>query len=508
MPFHHTAGTIAGIAAWFAIFEAWVRLIGWTVETGAGTTDIVLRSLGEVGDKTMLFVRVWDVGANTVRMEVRDDAVGTHVTTLGGGLNSGGVDIVYRMSADLDAIVIVWEQPASWYLRYAGLVMPFSMNPPDETYYMLSMDRIPGANSAVLRRFDHAWDQNDTPYCNEWITEAIIDRDDGSFPIGGLYFGDRADVAGQFKHISCRIQDVVVVPPDTITTHQESGTTDWEVVRDENTFRFALRTGGIEPTGDPEDRGHFGHVMAIAYTPAQFFDAIVAFMIARGWTATDISGASGRDFDWEFNSTGESRLEDIWIRTSWSGAPRNFVLNTADSAFGTVGRHETTDAWAEFWNEWMFPTHVYLSGDRDCLVITLQDQVYCFPMYAGHVIPTAPNLSSTYMKAVSFDRLAEMRILEDHLGLWDQPIQYQRGGDDLHCVLSSPNNYDGLTSIFWPFNMCQPFGLGMENVGQVKYMYAHEGDALQNFDTFRVGDHLFRHFSSLGPILRWAMRIA
>lgn len=512
MPFHHTSGIAAApgeIGNWFAIFEAWIRLVGWTVEGGAGTENLVIRSLGETGDKTMLFIRVWRVPAtNIVRLETMDDAAGTHITTRDGGLNSGAVQITYWMSADLDAIVIVWQQPADWYLRYAGLLMPFAMNPPDETYYSAVADRNQvGQLATILRRHDDLWDQDDRVYYNEYIYDASVDRDDGSFPLCGMYFGEEDEVAGQFKHISMRIVDVAITVLDTYSTHQHNGTTEWIVLREEAACRYALRTGGVEPTGTPMDAGNFAHVTGLAYTTQDFFDALVAFMAGRGFTTNDISGASGRTHDWEFNSAGESGTDDIWIRMSWSGGPNNFSLYVADSALGTVGRHETTAAWMEFWNDWDFPTFFFISGDQDCVLLTLQSDVYCYPLYAGKVIPTAPGLSSTYMSIVAFERQSELRLLLGHDGVWNQNIAWQMGGDGAHCDDSSPNAYDGSTCVLWSINLAEPIAAKFELIGQVKYMYAVEGDAIASFDNIFVGEQLYKKFHSTAPAVGWAMRI-
>lgn len=515
MAFHYVTGVAAApneIDNWFAAFEAWITgTVGWIVSSGSGTDNLVIESVGEAGDKTMLFVRVFRVGVtNVVRMEVRDDAVGTHETTLGQGLDSGGVQFNYWMSADLDAIVIVWERGGIYYLRYAGLVMPFSLFPADETYYSVTFYRI-GQAGRVLRRYDGLWDQADIAfYANEWISEALVDRDDGSFPIGGMLFGDHADTAGQFKHMSCQIQAAAITVLDTIRTNQADGTTEWLVLRDQATLKFALRTGGIYPTGDVMDQGNFAHVSGVAYTAAQFFDAIVAFMAGRGWTTTDISGASGRPIDWEFNSTGESGTDDIWVRVSFSGGPNEFSLYVADSALGTPGRHETTAAWIAEWWDWIFPTQFYISGDRDCVLMTVNRKGVYIPVYGGLVMPTAPNLSSSFMSSVSIGGLsiAEMNVLLGHDGVWDENILWQRGGDDAYTYDSSPNLYDGNSTILWATNLRETIGGPGELIGQMKYFYAAEGDPLALCDAVRVADQVYRvfYFVSAGYV-GWAMRI-
>lgn len=507
MAFAYTTGIAAApneIDNWFAVFQAWVAAIGWTVESGGGTDDLVISSLGEHGDKTMLFIRIWRVPAtNVVRMETRNDAAGTQNTSADNGLDSGGVQFNYWMSGDLDSVAVVWERTGTYYLRYAGLLMPFALNPPDETYYSASAYRL--LSAAILRRFDHAWDQNDTNYWSAALTIASIDADDGSFPIGGLYFGDRGDIAGQYKHLSCRIQDAVVTMLDTITTQQDSGDTEWIVLADQIGYKFAMRTGGINPTGDPP--GTFTHSEGVAYTTAAFFAALGAFMVGNGFTALDVSGISGRTHDWEFHGTGESGAEDIFIRASWTGAPNHFFLAVADSTLGTPGRHETTNAEIAEWTDYHFPTQFYFSGDRDCVVLTINDSMQCMPLYAGVPRMTARNLSSPFMRVVVVGGLGivEQRLLLSHAGAWNQQISWQWGGDGAQCTDSSPNLYDGETMILWPLLLFA----GTPMVGQMKYTFACAGDALSVCDLIRVNGEIYKVFTwNFGGNYRyWAMRV-
>lgn len=70
MPFEYTTRMTTGpyeIDDWFASFEAWVTGVGWAVDSGAGTDDLVIRS--ESVDLTVFAIRVWRVpGTDVVRL--------------------------------------------------------------------------------------------------------------------------------------------------------------------------------------------------------------------------------------------------------------------------------------------------------------------------------------------------------------------------------------------------------------------------------------------------------
>lgn len=83
MAWAHITGEAVSTNDWFATFEAWISAtVGWTIEAGAGTTDLIIRSVSEAGGLTMLWARVWLVGTQ-IHVELRDDLAGTHVTTRG-----------------------------------------------------------------------------------------------------------------------------------------------------------------------------------------------------------------------------------------------------------------------------------------------------------------------------------------------------------------------------------------------------------------------------------------
>ena len=504
MAFHHLHGTTTPgapdeIVDWFATFEAWIcDVVGWIRVSGAGTTDLVIRSVGEVGGLTMLFARIYSWPPNRIRVEVRDDAVGTHETTEAAHLDTGGVQFEYWMSADLDAFHLANKIGAGYMMAHAGLLMPFALTVVDETYHSVCAADL--WNARILRRHDNLWNQIDLLYQNVDIENAIRDRDDGSFTLAGVLFADLADIAGQFRHISSRFSGAgSPVAEDTIESGQPGGTTTWVVLADPANRKYALRTGGVLPTG-LVDGAHFAHTTGIAGTIAAWFAALVAFMTGVGWAATDISGASGNLIDWEFNSPGESGVDDVWIRCRHVGAPQPFYFTTADSAFGTPGRQETLPGFGGGVAPADFPQPYWFTADLDCLVETTRGAGGAYvPNWQGNVTPCAPGLSSTYMKScIAYDLGApgiNARILEAHDGVWNQQVVTVLGGDGAHALLSQPNNYDGVTYLVWPALIHHAgVGGGDEPIGQTRYYFGTDGGGVANLDTITVGARVYTVF--------------
>lgn len=507
MAFHHLAGITAPgapdeIEDWFASFQAWiVGTVGWTISSGAGTTDLRIWSGGEAGGLTKLFAHIWRVGiGNTIRIEVSDDGIPTHETSEAGTLDSGGVQFAWWMSGDKDSFVVVWKLGAGYRMLYAGLVMPFALAVPDETYCSIATSDI--RNGSILRRHDGVWDQDDTLYEHKYMRLARADRDDGSLAIGGVYFGDNADIAGQLKHVSCEITDPGITPEDTIHTGQPGATTEWIVLRDHGGREFALRTGGILPTGRVD--GSFAHASGVAANIAAWFTALRAFLAGRGWSETDLSGLTGNVEDWEFHSTGEDGTEDIWIRLLWGGGGLAVQQAVADSAYGTVGRHECLSSIAL--KAIHVPTQYFFSGDADCLAYTQNTAGNYVANWLGMVSAFAPNLSDSYMKVVQFINATGF-VLHAHNGLWcDQSTISLNPEADWHGQNSQPNNYDGTTYLAWPVVFAEDLGGGLtwEPIGQMKYFFVSHGGGIALNDTLTVGAVVYTIFF-MGAV-PWALR--
>ena len=180
--FAHTSGIATSVANFFAIFEAFITTtVGWTVASGAGTTDLVITSDGESTLLTMLFVRLNQNGPNPnlINGNVRDDAIGTHATTHTGYLDTAGQAFPYWISADKDTIVLVSKAGRSTRMLYLGCLLPYAITPPDESYYMIVTDNMV-MSARILRDHTGLWNQTDNIYENWEIRTAGFDRFDGS----------------------------------------------------------------------------------------------------------------------------------------------------------------------------------------------------------------------------------------------------------------------------------------------------------------------------------------
>lgn len=500
-----TAGAADEVVDWFARFQAFMVGIGWVAAGGAGTTNLVLSSIGELGGLTMLFLHVWRDGGNPnrIRFEVQNDLAGTQFTTEGGYIDSGGVQFEFWISADRDAAAVVGKIGAGYREVYVGLVMPFALTVVDETYRMVSVEGVDSGR--ILRDSAAAWDQADNTYENPYMRNARRDRDDGSLSLGGLLFGDLTLIAGEFKHISCQLTDPATAAEDDITTGKPGATTTWTVFSDDGARKFALRTGGVLPIGDADSPG-FVYNTGVAATPAAWFAALNAHMVGIGWAAANIAGLTGMVTDWEFNSPGESGVDDVWIR-AWYNGGANIFFHIASAGFGTPGRQESAPAYGIGVGIADFPQPYHFAGDMDCLISTVRTPAGTYgAMWTGLSSVFAPNLTDTYMGSVinwTLGGVNSGRILHDHVGGWNALVNTMAQGDGPHALNSNPNAYDGTTYLIWPMN-CAAFG-DAEPIGMFKYFFASSGGGLAQLDTITIGARVYTVFID-GVPNSWAMR--
>lgn len=255
MAFHHLAGaTTRGVAdpivEWFAVFEDWIEnTVGWTVASGAGTTDLRLSSIGEGGAYTKLFVHVWRDGVTDhIRGEVSDDAIPTHETTGAGYLDGDGARFRYWMSSDLDAMILIVPNRRIHRVLYLGIVEPVAINPPDETYHMVANFVSTFNQSRLLRQHTGAWNALIT---NEYLDAASNQRasfQGNTFCPMPLLANVEDECAGQYKHMGGDINERQAVTIGDEITSNVGGTSEWQVFYDGHQ-QFALRIAG-DPPGD------------------------------------------------------------------------------------------------------------------------------------------------------------------------------------------------------------------------------------------------------------------
>lgn len=503
MAFLHLAGVTTPGAAdevidWFATFEAWMTAIGWTVEAGAGTQDVTFRSISEAGGLTMLYIRVWRdlVNVNRVYFRVQEDLAGTHFTTpvAGGYVDSGGVQFAYWMSGDMDAIIVCFKLGAGYRHVYSGMVIPFALTVPDETYRMIVATDV--ANATILRNHTGLWDVDSILSDNPYMDDARIDRFDGSYTLCGTYFGTGASIAGQLKHTSGEIEEPAINAEDTIDTGRPGATTTWVVLSDRIANRLAIRTGGVMPTGIPD--GTFASTNGVAVNYAGLYANLSAHMTGLGWTDLGDPGVwtDGR----LYHSTGESGEEDIYVLFARNAvAVDEFYVYCWDDAVGT---HRTGPTFA-YLDALEFPVNYWISGDRDCVVLVVQRAAGYNLWWVGMVAPFPGGLVAPYagpplsdysaVAAWQGDGVGTLRHLRGHDGSWaDWFFAYSEAGPALN---SNPNAFDGVTYLVWPFvayGSIPP--LNYEPVGQMKYYYYSSGGGIANLDTITVGTRVYTVF--------------
>lgn len=491
MAFSHLAGVTDPLAVdeiidWFATFEAWIVSVGWTVVAGAGTTDLVLSSVGEAAGYTKLFVHVRRDGGfpNRVRGDVRDDAIGTNQTTCLGYVDSGGVQFAYWMSADLDAITIVFKTGVAYRMIYLGCLMPFALAPVDETYYMVATNGL--LSSAILRQHNGLWDQNITNYHDPKADNVIPSTIDGAFPLFALIANDNDEIAGEFRHITAEIGLVPVVPEDTITTGYPGATCDW-IVLSHTADKFALMTGGAVPVGLP-DGASFAFQSGLTANQVNFITIDLAgFLTGIGWTDLGaVAGVPGTSR--LFYSQGESGTEDIYCGVSWNA--NWFVIFVQDDAIGT---HRTTLQNYAQMNVGWFPANYYISGDLDCFVFACENVIPRWDAcWLGLAVPFNANLPNTTYNVCTRGR-AWSYVLRGHDDVWSKQCIWNYGG--VMMTASQPSLFDGTTYFVWPTFL--DYGIGgalFEGVAMLKYLLFTSGGGIAMADTITVGPQVYTVF--------------
>ena len=502
-----TAGAADEVLDWFYTFEAWIsQILIWEIISGSGTKNLVIRSLGEAGAYTMLYIHVWESAPGSVRIEVQNDAVGTQATNEGGILLTGGAQFTYFMAANQEAIAIVFKTAIpNWTQLYAGCVMPFAMTPTDETYTMIATDDTLNACS-VLRNHDGTWDVDIVLTDNPLGDNIELCGLDNSFTPGGILAGAADGIVGQLWHVSGEVgQNATsgLLLEDTLTTQASSNTTtDWIVLRGSTVLWFCMRSGGSLPVGLRHSTNYrYSTGIATSYTDF-IVNKLTPFMEALGWINLGDPGL--HDIGRLFYSAGETGLDDIFIIVAYSLPLASYFANyVQDDAAGT---HRTANLVNLGCDALAFPTRYHLAGDRDCLLYTIEVAPNdSWPVWLGKVIPGNPNAPTTAYNLVVGETSANPMVLRDHNGNWTPGA----GGSFFYkdvVALSSPNLFDGLTTILWPMG-CVGVGAGggvrRDFHGVLKYLYQVNGYGACPGDTFPVADRTYR---AMRP--SWAIRIS
>ncbi len=521
MAFVHLAGvTTAGAADevidWFSTFEAWMVSLGWTVEAGGGTQDITFRSSSEAGGLTMLYLRAWRdlVNVDRVYFRVQDDLAGTHFTTpvAGGYVDSGGVQFAYWMSGDKDAIIVCFKLAGGYRHVYAGMVIPFALTVPDETYRMIvATDTIAGT---ILRNHDGTWDVDSTLKGNGYMWKNRINPYDSSFSLCGTYFSNGANIAGQLKHISLWWQNAAGLnAEDTIDTGRPGATTTWIVLKDNQgtPAPFALRTGGVLPVGIPD--ATFAAMNGPVANRPGIYTALAGLLGGLGWA--DLGDPGVGDHGRLFYSQGESGEENIYVLFSTFGD--EFHVWVQDDAIAT---HRTAPDCHAYIQAVDFPANIWISADKDCVVLVVQRPAGYTLWWGGMVAPFSGALVAPYSAAslTEYSAVAAYqghgpfpilgKVLRGHDGTWtESAMPYSEGAN---MTNSNPNAFDGTTYLVWPFVGWWFWAAGggyVVPLGQMKYYLDSSGGGIANLDTITVGAKVYTvFFDSAGAGGRFALR--
>lgn len=156
MAFAYTAGAAEDIKHWFALFESFVKGIGWTVEAGSGTTDVIIRSVGEGGGYTKLEAHVSEF-KGAIWFRVVDDPPDRYAS-----ISPGGADFDYWINGDADfvnvCVRLFGDQGQEWDYAGFGCLADFSAALQDETGKMAVAGR--RGKDIQLDWFNEAWDKN------------------------------------------------------------------------------------------------------------------------------------------------------------------------------------------------------------------------------------------------------------------------------------------------------------------------------------------------------------
>ena len=508
MAFHHLAGVTTRGAAdeivdWFAIFETWISVVvGWTIESGAGTTDLVLSSVGEGAAFTMLFVRIWRDGATDhIRAEVLNDAIGTQATDEGGYLDSFGQQFQYYMTADLDAILIASHNYDRDRVLYVGALEPWVITPVNETYYMCATDDL-SADASILRDSGGVWDVDVT--MTDFILADNIRRLEfaGTFTLFPRLFDVGNTIAGQYKFLSDQIDDPGVTPGDLLTSIIDGATSTWIVMYD-GARSFAIQTGDGLPT-DQQDGASWASQAGATASGGAFIATWTAFLVGIGWT--DL-GSPGLDtVSRLLYSAGEDGTEDIYIILAYLlGGTDNFKLYVQDDAVGT---NRTAAALLRYDVGW-FPSNYIISGDLNGVFWSLD--LDDFPpttdrlFFLGVPFSANPNLDTEYKVVSWVFSGGDGHLLRCGDGVYDQLVVWN--APTIMAAAANANAFDVNTYVAWPILLSYTItgaGAPVLPIGTLPFCYYSNGAALARLDTFTVGAKVYDIRGLLGQF--WAIR--
>ncbi len=503
MPFNHLAGTTTKgaadpIADWFATFEAWITtVVGWTLVAGAGTTDLWLSSVGEGGAAyTMLFVRIWQpAGTDTIRAEVADDAIPTHITNEGGALDIDGLgEFQYWISADLDAILMVVPYRGGYRPLYVGIIEPLAITPADERSHMVATGTAL-STASILHHHTLAWDVDINNYGFTGFSANLRRsmKGAGNFLLMPIIADRQNAIAGQYKFLSYREGDPTVAPGDLMPSTTWGGTANWLRMYD-GAFKYSMQISGAPPGDIPQAAG-FAVATGISASQGNLIGVdLVAFLTGIGWT--DLGDPGGPDVTNRlFYSPGEDGTRNIYVLlgTQVATGIHIYVQDDAGGTHRTVANLYALVVPAEF------PLTYYFAGDLDGFSIMLRALIIGRDSFlsAGLSHMQCPNIAGDeYNMFAWVDWPAAHNYTLRRRGddTWNAGWLYTSVNGAGNLTNSNANAYDLATYSIWPIQLCDrgpSAALTMDPWGTLRYIYWTNGGGIASLDTITIGGEVY-----------------
>ncbi len=508
MAYAYAYGTIVNIDTFFTVFEAWITgTVGWTLESGSGTQDLVLSSEGETGDYAAfgesVYLRLYQgTGGNDryIFGQAYSDVAGTEKTTTGTicrlDCNAAGDSFDYWMAGDKDAFIIVVKNLTSSLSNriYLGTLIPYAKTKASWQYFTCAGL---STSAIVLRKYDGTYDHTETARNYQTVAMTAVNELDGTVTFFSEHLGSSGTLLGQFRHMTCRVQEAEISALDRIRTGPPGSQTEWIILNynNNNSYIFALRTNDQIPSGEYHE-ANFQYLAGLATTRAGWFAVLETWLVNTvGWTVESGSGSE----DIIYSSIGESGTDSIFMR----------LRTSATVLYGSVrddlaGTHTSSEAIVNFASTY-FPTRYYMAADKDCLCLTIiQSNGECEPMWLGVLEPFSRNLPSTPYKMAAYGefnttRYAYLLRKQQSAESWNYSMIIDNNAD-----LDQPN-VDLESYYVWPlyFHQTSP----TTPLGVMKYLMKSSSKRQSTFDTIQTGNHIYKHFYQGTTFGYWAMRI-
>jgi len=505
MPFGFTSGNANNIANFFALLEAFLAARGWALAGGGGTTDITYSSIGEAGNFTKLYIRVWRDPAITHRINfcVQDDWLGTHNTQDAqyGYMTAIGGDkpFAYWICGDSDCIFITLKgaSASGFSGAWMGYLIPYCISNDDETHYMGSFNPEFTYISGVVMQYiygkilqSHIATWNQTMRIDTTIyAPGIVNPLDGgiTIPASKAYLQDN-QVHGMPKFFGGPLRDFPAANPEDIYDSGEPASVREWLIFGAGESRWAMMRVGPQPTNLRGTTADYHTARGSCANAGEVFAIIEKAAGAAGWTIDDHPTGGRR-----FLSNGELGTETIycWLR-SLANVLYTRVQNDA------IGTHNAGSGYT--YNA--YPYDVFAGADKDCVLFTL-DKGPGPPVihWMGRALTNYLDESviGDEYKLVAGQTDSQFQCLRQPDGTWSRGISWTPTNPGFRYKSTSPQTYDGTYIGHWPICYWSTTQDLIWSLKHLIYIYP-SGVTLHNYDLFQMdnGDLAFYRTGNRG----------